>query len=94
MDHAIAVAERVGGTDLRHCLSYRARIAKAVGCWDVVEDSIQRILAIPDGRGVSDTAVEMDFLRRIPAGAVDPDLMERLRRKHAAASGKHSPRQE
>ena len=85
MDHAIAVAERFGGTQLRHCLGDRARIAKALGRWDVVEDSIRRILAIPDGRGVPDTAVQIDFLRKIPAGAVDPELIERLRSKHAAA---------
>ena len=85
IDHAVAIAGRIGGTGLRHCLSERARIAKAIERWDVVEDTIQRILAIPDGRGVPDTAVEIDFPRRIPAGAVEPDLIERLRSKHAAA---------
>jgi tetratricopeptide (TPR) repeat protein len=94
IDHAVAVAERTGGTGLRHCLSDRARIAKAIERWDVVEDTIRRILAIPDGRGVPDTAVEIDFLRRIPVGAVDSDLIERLRSKHAAALQRRGARRD
>lgn len=84
IDHAVAVAQRIGGMGLRCCLSERARIAKAIGRWDVVEDSIRRILAIPDDRRVPDGPVEVDFLKRIPKGAVDLDLIERLRQRHAA----------
>lgn len=94
IDHAVTVAERTGGTGLRHCLSERARLAEAIERWDVVEDSIRRILAIPDGRGVPDTAVAIDFLRRIPAGAVDQDLVQRLQMKHAAAAERRSARRD
>jgi hypothetical protein len=92
IDHAVAVAQRIGGTDLRSCLNDRARIAKAIGRWDVVEDSIRRVLAIPDGRGVPDAAVEVDFLRKIPPGAVDPDLIERSLKEHAAAVARRNAR--
>lgn len=94
IDHAIAVAERTGGAWLRHCLNDRARIAKRVGNWSVLEDTIRRILAIPDGRNVPDTAIEVDFLRHIPPGAVDPDLVERLLAKHAAAMARRNARQD
>jgi len=94
IDHAVAVAERTGGAWLRHCLNDRARIAKAIERWDVVEDSIRRILAISDGRGVPDTAIEVDFLRSVPPGAVDPELIGHLQRKHAAALGRRDIRQD
>jgi len=94
IDHAVAVAERAGGTWLRQSLTYRARIALEIRRWDVVEDSIRRILAIPDGRGVPDSALEIKFLPSIPAGAVDPDLIERLRAKHAADAERRGTRQD
>lgn len=94
IDHAVAVAERAGGAWLRDCLNDRARIAKKIGRWDVFEDSIRRILAIPEGRDVPDTAIEVDFLRKVPPGAVDPDLVERLLAKHAAAMARRNARQD
>jgi len=93
IDHAIDVAERTGGAWLRHCLNDRARIATAIGRWDVVENTIRRILAIPNGRGVADTAVETDFLAKLPAGAVDADLIQHLREQHAAASERRKLRE-
>jgi hypothetical protein len=94
IDRAVAVAERTGGAWLRHCLNDRARIAKATGRWDVVEDTVRRILAIPEDRGVPDTAIEMDFLREVPPGAVDPELIRHLQGKHAAASRRRDVRQD
>jgi hypothetical protein len=84
IDHAVAAADRTNGAWLRHCLNDRARIAKAFGRWHVVEDSVRRILAIPNGRGVPDTAVEIDFLTDIPTGILDQELIDRLRERHAA----------
>lgn len=93
VEHAVAAAERAGGTGLRNSLSDRARCARALERWDLVEDSIRRILAIPDVRNVPDAPVEIDFLRDLPVGAVDPDLVERLRSKHATGPQRRNNRQ-
>lgn len=94
IDRAVVVAERTGGAWLRHCLNDRARIASAAGRRDVLEDTIRRILTIPDGRGVPDTGIEIDFLRDLPPGAVDPELSERLQERHAAASQRRRARED
>jgi hypothetical protein len=93
IEHAVAVAERAGGIGLRNSLSDRARFARTLERWDLVEESIRRILAIPDVRDVPDAPVEVDFLRDLPAGAVDAELVERLRRKHADGPQKDVDRQ-
>lgn len=81
IDQAVAVADRTDGAWLRHCLNDRARIARAFGRWDMVEDSVRWILAIPERRGVPVTAVEVDFLSDLPAGVIDQDLVRRLQVK-------------
>lgn len=87
----VAVARaREQGSHLRYCLNERARIAVAMKNWDIVEQTLNEILAIPAGRGVPDIALEDDFLQRVPERTIDCDLLRRYRSACAAQEARRA----
>jgi tetratricopeptide (TPR) repeat protein len=82
IDRAIAKA-RVRGEWLRQCLNDRCRIAVAMKRYDLLEETMREILAIPPRRGVPDIRIEDDFLQRVPEGAVDARLLADYRKAYA-----------
>ena len=64
---------------LRYCLNDRCRIAVTMQRYDLLAESLRAILDIPLRANLPDIWLEDDFLRRLPDGAVDPDLLEAYR---------------
>ncbi|WP_162913091.1 hypothetical protein [Rhodospirillaceae bacterium SYSU D60014] len=60
---------------LRYCLNARCRIAVTMQRYDLLAESLRAILEIPLRANLPDIWLEDDFLRRLPDGAVEPDLL-------------------
>lgn len=93
--HAIETAigkARATGAYLRYCLNDRARIAVAMSRWDLLEQTLRETLEIPPRRGVVDIRLEDDFLRTIPEGVVDHELLRRYREACAAREARRTGR--
>jgi hypothetical protein len=56
------------------------RIALSLGRYDIVENSLKRMVAYEPSPS-SDISLELDFLSRIPKGAVPEDLVARYRER-------------
>jgi hypothetical protein len=82
IDTAVSKA-RPSGYLLRYCLNDRCRIAVAMKRYDLLEETMREILAIPPRRGVPDIRIEDDFLQRVPEGAVDMRLLADYRTAYA-----------
>lgn len=91
IETAVAKA-RVHGVWLRHCLNDRCRIVVAMKRYDLLEESLREILAMPVRPGVPDTAIEADFLRQVPEGAIYRDLLARYRAALAAQEARRAER--
>jgi hypothetical protein len=91
IDVAVEKARRTGHY-LRFCLNDRCRIAVAMQRWDLLDDSLRQILAIPPGRGVPDIQLEDDFLRRVPDGVIDPKVMAAYRSAMAEQAARRASR--
>jgi len=91
IETAVAKA-RVHGEWLRHCLNDRCRIVVAMKRYDLLEESLCEILAMPVRPGVPDTAIEDDFLRQVPEGAINGDLLARYRAALAAQEARRAKR--
>lgn len=91
IDTAVAKA-RVHGEWLRHCLNDRCRIVVAMKRYDLLEESLREILAMPVRPGVPDTQLEDDFLRQVSEGAIDGDLLARYRAAIAEQEARRAKR--
>ncbi len=81
---------RASGSWLWYCLCDRCRIALDLKRYDILEDSMRKILEDrPRPPDAQDYGPEDEFLKRIPEGAVDPALIERYR---AAVAGHRARR--
>jgi len=91
IETAVAKA-RVHGEWHCHCLNDRCRIAVAMKRYDLLEETLREILAMPARPDVPDTQLEDDFLRRVPEGAIDRDLLARYRAALAAQEARRAKR--
>jgi hypothetical protein len=87
---AIAKA-RPSGYLLRYCLSQCCRIALAMKRYDLLEQSMQEILASPRRSEVPDIRLEGDFLARVPAEAIPAQLLVEYRSRLAGPKSGVSP---
>jgi hypothetical protein len=68
------------GKFIRHAYSTRARIARALQDFDLLEDSLKRLLLHDPAIGAEDIALEGDFLINLPPGAISDSVLERYRK--------------
>jgi hypothetical protein len=73
IDRAVEVALRVGMWR-RHALGEKARVALALDRPAIVEDVLRQLMGLTFTRGNADCGAEHDFLDRLQAGSVDPDV--------------------
>lgn len=83
IDIGIAKA-RASGYLLRYCLNERCRIAVAMKRFDLLEETMRDILAIPPRPGVPDIRIEEDFLRFVPEGNIETQLLADYQAAYAA----------
>jgi hypothetical protein len=77
INKAVEVAFR-SGNFRRYALGVKARTALALKKYKVVEDVLERLLALKFVRGNLDCAAERDFFDRIPLGVIDEDIRRRF----------------
>ncbi len=72
-------------TLVRHALQCKARAAKKLALYSLVEETLEQIL-LTDQMGIhGDIQYEADVIRGIPEGSVDPQVIEEFRSRCAAA---------
>ncbi len=78
VERALAAAVKQGLL-VRQVLGVRLRIALETANFDIVGDSLSRLVEYqPIGQSL-DVAYESDFIERIPSGSIDVELIERYR---------------
>jgi len=76
VNEAISVA-RSQGTMIRYCYNERARVARAMNNYQLLSETLQVLLQLGPGDPRSDIGPEFDFVRDLPNGTIDADLLAR-----------------
>src|SRR5262249_30838363 len=73
IERALEAARRSGDFQ-RQALGTKARIALALERYDVVEGVLKDIMSLKISPDCIDVGREVDFLRRVPPGSIDPEV--------------------
>jgi len=84
IDRAIQRAQRTGHF-LRQAYNTRARISRKLGDYVLLEDTILALIEYKPSTGAKDVRYEEDFLKGIPEGEVNPNVIETYRALVAAS---------
>lgn len=87
IDHGVQVARRTGQF-LRQAYNTRARIARKLGDYTLLEETLRALTEYKPPSGAHDVRYEEDFLKAIPEGVVDPHVVDKYRATVVAAKDK------